>query len=151
MLAGSGSASAILIIYLEVTRTIVSEAMYALSDDREDQQNLLDIIGASRYKTAREGRVSPTRRPKMYCNERSTFDHMLDCYKPRKEVQRGPEAVSFTVEMAKVARRPKGKAPLPFLGIVAPETRKRDAASRNEVKKESYKKARRPRTPKKEN
>ena len=48
----TGSVSTSITIFLEVTRTIVAESTNALADDREDQQNLLDIIGASRYKTA---------------------------------------------------------------------------------------------------
>ena len=125
-----------IIIYLEVTRTIVAEATNALSDNWEDKQNSLDSIGASRHKTAHEGRAYHAKCPKMYCYARGAFYHMLDCYKKRKRAQRGPEAVSFLAEMAKVAGRPKGKAPKPFYGILAPGTRKRDAALRNEGNKD---------------
>ena len=89
-LADTGSVSTSIIIYLEVTRTIVAAATNAFSDDTEDKQNSPDIIGASRNKTAHEGRVHHAKCPKMHCYARGTFDHMLERYTPRKEARRGP-------------------------------------------------------------
>ena len=126
MLAEEGSVAAGIISMLQLTRSIVKEAMKVLSDSREDQQNLMDILGAARYKVLHLGKLYYTVCPRPRCYNRDTFLHMLKCYDLQGEVQKGPEAVPFLVDMARKTHRPKRKKVIPYPEIITKETKKRD-------------------------
>ena len=126
MLAETHSISASIITVLNLTRTIVKETLGALRDNREDQQNLLGILGATRYKTFHQGGMYHTVCPKMGCYQRDTFWHTIECHGLREIVCPGPGAVPFLIEVARVTRRPKDKAVIPYPEIITEETKRRD-------------------------
>ena len=118
--------AASIITTLQLTRTIVKEAMKVLSDSREDQQNLMDILGAARFKIIHQGSLYHTVCPRTGCYSRDTFLHMLHCYQLKDTVQKGPEAVPFLVNMARKTHRPKRKKIIPYPEVITRENKKRD-------------------------
>ena len=128
MLAEEGSVSASIISALELTRSIVKEALAVLGDSRETQQNLLDILGATRYRTIYEGQLHYTVCPKQRCSSRDDFWHMIECYHLGDMVARGPESVPFLTHMARTTMKPKGRATIPHQELNTKESRLRDSA-----------------------
>ena len=51
---------------------------------------------------------------------------MIDCHDMGDQLEWGASAVPFLIQLAKMTRRPEGKAIVPHPDIVTPETRKRD-------------------------
>ena len=127
-LAELGSVSASIIFSLRLTRTIVKEAMDALRDNRAEQQNLLSILGASRYEMAHGGGMWHTVCPRNRCVSRDTFCHTLECYGLLEAVRRGSEAVPFLIEMAKKTLKQQGKKLIPYPEPITAETKIRDSA-----------------------
>ena len=126
-LAEAGSVSGSTATRLELTREVVKEVYNALRDDREDQQNLTEILSATRFKMHYAGKMCHVKCPKRYCFSRDSFQHMLECYGFLDRLCTGPEAVSFLAELAEKTRRPKGSKPIPLPEEVTDETRRRDA------------------------
>ena len=123
-----GSVSASIVLLLQLARAAIKEAYQALRDSPEEQQNLTEILSATRFKTYHKGRVYHIKCPKKTCFIRDSFDHMLDCYSLREELKKGPEAPSFLTKMAKVTCRPKGSAHIPMPETVTADSRREDAA-----------------------
>ena len=124
-----GSVSASILTYLELTRTIVAEAYSALRDEREAQTNLVEILGATRFKTYRGRRVYHTKCARPLCFAVDSFAHMLECYSLHDGVRRGPEAVPFLVRIARVTCRKPGAQPIPLSEIVTERSRGLAAAA----------------------
>ena len=118
--------SASIITVLDLTRSIVKEALGALRDSREDQQNLLSILGATRYKTFYQRNMYYTVCPKTGCYQRDTFWHTIECYGLLEAVCLGSGAVPFLMELARTTKRPKGKAVIPYPVVITEETKGRD-------------------------
>ena len=126
-LTETGSVSASIVVCLGLTRAAVAEAYSALRDSREDQHNLTDILGATRFKTQHNGKMHHVKCPKRYCFSRDSFCHMLECYDLKEDFCTGPEAVPFLVKLAKRTKRPKDSRLIPYPEEVTAATRKRDA------------------------
>ena len=97
--AGLGSASATLLVGLQLTRDTVKEALDKLQDDRGAQITLLSVLSATRFRIYSHGRALPTKCGKCRVHP-DTFDHMLRCYVLQESLVRGPGAVNFLVELA---------------------------------------------------
>ena len=113
-LAALGSVSAQIITKLQLTRGVVVEALQHLQNERRAQCNLLMILSAARYKMLTKDGLSDTVCPLTRCNERDTFEHMLQCYDLTTKVERGEAAVNFLIAMARKTQILDPKAPRPF-------------------------------------
>ena len=113
-LADDGSESTDKITQLDLTRELAQEAMSELQDERTAQVNLASILSAVRFKTLVATGVVPTKCPKKMRYARDSFWHMLECYDVGPLRQRGADAVSFLVAMAR-ATLIKGRLnPIPY-------------------------------------
>ena len=83
-----GSVSASIVLSLQLTRAAIKEAYQALRDSPEEQQNLTEILSATRFKTYHKGRVYHIKCPKKTCFTRDPFGHMLYCYSLRSELKK---------------------------------------------------------------
>ena len=100
-LVALGSQSAAIICRLQLTREVVVEAVQALRDERRAQSNLLDILSASRYKTLAKQGLMDTHCPLQACQQRDSFEHMIQRYDLESERKQGTEAAGFLVRMAR--------------------------------------------------
>ena len=126
-LSETGSVSASIVVFLELTRTIVQEAYQELRDTPEMQQNLTEILSATRYKLYSKGKMHHIKCPKKTCYKKDSFSHMLDCYNLRKDLKKGPEATQFLVKMARETYRGKECKYIPMPEKVTKDTREKDA------------------------
>ena len=100
-LATLGSLSAAIIRRLQLTRKVLMEATRMLLDERRAQNNLLAVLGASRYKVVTKQGLCDTRCPLRHCQREDSFDHMLQCYDSESSVEYGAAAAPFLVRMAR--------------------------------------------------
>ena len=126
-LSETGSASASIVVFLELTRTIVEEAYHMLRDTPEIQQNLTEILSATRFKVYNQGHMHHIKCPRKTCFQKDSFKHMIDCYNLRKDLKKGPEATQFLVKMAQVTYRGKQGKYIPLPAKVTKETRQEDS------------------------
>ena len=129
-LAELGSVSASILVYLELSREVVSQAFHVLRDERAAQTNLADILGATRYRVYHRKKLYHTKCPKRHCYSRDSFLHMLECYHLIDRVRRGAEAVPFLVTMARLTQRRRGQIVFPYIEALTAVTRAQDSALR---------------------
>ena len=121
------SASATILVYLDLTSEIVALAVERLREDRAAQTTLTEILSATRYRTYCAGKLYRTKCPKRYCYSRDSFLYMIDCYHLAKCVKRGAEALPFLFHMARATKRKPGRPPFPHLEPRSSATRQQDA------------------------
>ena len=121
-----GSASASIVVFLELTRTVVNEAYQMLRDQPEVQQNLTEILSATRYKTYSQGHMHHIKCPRKTCFKQDSFRHMIECYNLTNDIKKGPEATPFLVKMARETYRGKKGKYIPLPARVTTETRRED-------------------------
>lgn len=117
-----------IIAYLELTRENFMEALAKLEDDRSPEANLADILGATRYRFYHGGRIVHVKCPQTYFHSTDTFLHNLTCYKLGDGVCKEALAVPSLVNMTRRANIPGRTRRVPYLGKLAGETHRRDAA-----------------------
>ena len=127
-LAELGSASASILVYLDLTREIVALALKRLREDRAAQTTLTEILSALRDRAYCAGKLYHTRCPKRYCYSRDSILHMIDCCHLAKSVKRGAEALPFLLHMARATKSIPGHPPRPYLEPLSSATRHQDAA-----------------------
>ena len=127
--SGLGSVSASKLTYLELTRSIVAEAFPALRDEQEAQTNLVEILGAARFKTYRGRRVNHTKCARRLCFAVDSFAHMLECYSLLASVRRGAEAAPCLIRLARLTCRRTGAAPIPHAVMATDRSRGLAAAA----------------------
>ena len=101
ILGGMDSESASIISYLNLTREVVKEALEQLKGDRSHQVNLLAILSGTRFRMVTPSGMQPTTCPRLGCQLRDSFWHLLTCYSLMDSVECGPFAVPFLVYIAR--------------------------------------------------
>ena len=95
-LMSADSASAELIVRLQLTRQIVKEAYLKLQNDRDAQLTLARVIGATRFKYAHGGHLLSVICPNCQ-RETDSYTHMLQCFFIQDEGAPGIGAIDFLV------------------------------------------------------
>ena len=93
------SASAEVIVRLQLTRQILKEVCLKLQNDRDAQITLARVIGATRFKYAHGGHLLAVRCPKCR-KDPDNYMHMLKCYALQEAEVPGIGAIDFLVDMA---------------------------------------------------
>ena len=113
-LAMLGSRSASIITGLELTRSVVKEALQKLCPDRAAQITLMSILGATRFRAYAGGRPLPTRCGNCKVREDS-FTHLLHCYSLVSLYKKGAQSVDILVTLAKRTKLLIPGTSLPFV------------------------------------
>ena len=101
-LAALGSASADTIVSrLRLTREALKEAIFLLSDNRDAQVNLAEIISAARFKILTGREIFRTKCPQQLCFQRDSSQHMVERYVLTPWVAEGAQVAPSLVRMAR--------------------------------------------------
>ena len=99
------SVSALIVLRLQLTREIITEALSRLRMNHAAQVNLLSIICRTRFKYYQKGFLLPTRCPNRrggrQCDTMDTFSHLARCYNLVRHEAKGYRAIKFLTILGK--------------------------------------------------